>query len=114
VRENWINLNGIWSFEFDFGKSGREQDFINRPSFTKQINVPFCPESKLSGIEYLDFMSAVWYKRSFLIPEDWKKKRVKVHFGAVDYDCEVWINGKSIGKHSGVILHFLLKLLNLL
>lgn len=101
VRKDWINLNGIWSFEFDFGKSGREQGFVSKPSFTKQINVPFCPESKLSGIEYLDFMSAVWYKRSFCIPEAWKEKRVKIHFGAVDYDCEVWINGKSVGKHSG-------------
>ena len=50
---------------------------------------------------YTDFMRAVWYKRSFILPKEAEGKRVILHFGAVDYLTEVWINGKSVGKHKG-------------
>jgi beta-galactosidase/beta-glucuronidase len=101
VREKWINLNGEWQFEMDFGKSGKERKLYEAGSFSKRILVPYCPESKLSGIEYKDFMPAVWYKREFLLPESWKDQKVLLHFGAVDYEAEVWVNGHSAGTHRG-------------
>jgi beta-galactosidase/beta-glucuronidase len=114
VRNHWINLNGHWDFEFDFGKSGRDRELFEKSTFSNKILVPFCPESKLSGIEYKDFMAAVWYKRSFDIPEDWKGLRTFIHFGAVDYETEVWINGISAGKHRGGYSSFSFEITSLL
>lgn len=101
VRNEWINLNGKWDFEIDYGKSGIERRFYENGVYTKKILVPFCPESKLSGIENKDFMAAVWYRREFEVPEEWLTKRVLINFGAVDYSTECWINGMSVGKHKG-------------
>ena len=85
VRNEWINLNGQWEFEFDFGVSGKARKLYEAEHFSKTINVPFCPESKLSGIEYRDFIPCVWYRRTFTLPADWNTGRVLAHFGAVDY-----------------------------
>ena len=101
VRSQWINLNGEWEFEIDHGKSGRPRKLYEAQKLERKIIVPFCPESKLSGVEYKDFMSSVWYKRDFTVPAEWYSKRVLIHFGAVDYDTEVWINSVSVGKHRG-------------
>lgn len=101
VRKEWINLNGTWEFEIDHGNSGVERKFYHRESLADKITVPFCPESSLSGVENKDFMSAVWYKRAFEIPAGWSGKKVLLHFGAVDYDARVWINGELAGKHCG-------------
>lgn len=101
VRNDWLNLNGEWQFEIDHGRSGRARELHKSEQLESKINVPFCPESKLSGVENKDFMSAVWYRREFIVPEDWLSERVLIHFGAVDYDAEVWINGNSVGKHKG-------------
>lgn len=100
-RDSWINLNGIWEFLLDHGKSGKERAFYNTGCFDRQIMVPFCPESKLSGIEYIDFMPCVWYKRSFSIPAEWKVGRILLHFGAVNYSVDVWINGVHVKAHQG-------------
>ncbi|MBX4146870.1 glycoside hydrolase family 2 protein [Paenibacillus lautus] len=101
VRPDWINLNGSWQFEIDHGKSGKERGF-QEPGhdLSGTITVPFCPESKLSGVEYKDFMAAVWYKRDFTVPEAWEGS-ILLHFGAVDYEAEVWVNGVSVGSHRG-------------
>ncbi len=96
-----MNLNGEWEFTFDHGKSGRERCFADADAFDGRINVPFCPESRLSGIEYTDFIACIWYRRTFVLPEDWEAQRVLLHFGAVDYATEVWVNGQSVGKHIG-------------
>ncbi len=101
VREKWINLNGVWEFETDPGRSGKDRAWYKRESLAEKITVPFCPESKLSGIGNTDFMEAVWYKRSFRVPEEWKDGRVFLHFGAVDYEATVYINGKEAGTHRG-------------
>lgn len=101
VRDRWMNLNGEWQFEIDPGKSGRERKLPGKDQLHDRIIVPFCPESKLSGIEYKDFMNSVWYKREFELPRDWSGGRVLLHFGAVDYNTEVWVNGVSCGKHKG-------------
>lgn len=101
-REDWQNLNGLWEFEFDFGNSGEERGmFAPDAVFAKSINVPFCPESKLSGIGYTDFIDSVWYRRSFDISEDQIEKRTVLHFGAVDYKATVYINGVLVGSHKG-------------
>lgn len=102
VRPEWINLNGQWQFEIDHGKSGKERGYHDKGhDLSETITVPFCPESKLSGVEYTDFMAAVWYKREFTLPENWTNGRTLLHFGAVDYMAEVWVNGVSVGTHCG-------------
>ncbi len=101
VRSQWMNLNGWWQFEMDPGDSGRERGLIEKETLTGRILVPFCPESRLSGIGNTDFMRAVWYKRTIVMPEESKGKRVLLHFGAVDYHCEVWVNGTGVGSHKG-------------
>ena len=101
VREGWMNLNGVWQFEIDHGDSGRKRGLVEKKTLDGTILVPFCPESRLSGVGYTDFMAAVWYKRSFVLPEEAAGKRVILHFGAVDYLTEVWVNGKSVGTHKG-------------
>lgn len=100
LREKWINLNGEWEFEFDFGLSGCDRKFFERTSLDKKINVPFCPESKLSGIEYKDFLNGVWYLKRFEVPNDWNG-RVWLHFGASDYYSHVYVNTLPVGTHTG-------------
>lgn len=100
-RSDWRNLNGLWDFDFDFGDSGKARGFADRTDYDKQILVPFCPESTLSGIGYTDFMDAVWYHRTIHISETERTGRVLLHFGAVDYHCEVFVNGQSAGTHTG-------------
>ena len=64
-RDNWLNLNGEWQFEIDRGNSGEARKlYEDAVSLSGVINVPFCPQSKLSGIQDVDFMSSVWYKRT--------------------------------------------------
>lgn len=101
VREQWINLNGEWEFEIDHGKSGKERKRFEADRLNGKIIVPFCPESKLSGVENKDFMAAVWYRKEFTVPESWMSGRVLVHFGACDYETEVYVNGISAGTHRG-------------
>jgi beta-galactosidase/beta-glucuronidase len=96
-----MNLNGTWTYTFDFGKSGKERDFAHSQGFEGRITVPFCPESPLSGVNHKDFIPAMWYQRRIAIPEGWAGKKVILHFGAVDYETEVFIDGKSAGKHYG-------------
>lgn len=100
-RANWLNLNGEWDFEFDFGNSKLETGILNRKEWETKIIVPFCPESKLSGIEYVDFIPAVWYRRKVNITSSQLKGRVFIHFGAVDYHTRVFINSKEVGSHKG-------------
>ena len=100
ARNEWYCLNGEWDFEIDYSISGEARTLYNDGEFTKKITVPFCPESKLSGIGHIDFMPCVWYRKKVNIscPEN---KRTILHFGAVDNDTKVWINGKLCGSHYG-------------
>jgi len=100
-RPSWMNLNGVWQFEIDHGASGRARGLARKEKLDTSILVPFCPESELSGIENKDFMAAVWYRRTFTLPEAAQGQRVLLHFGAVDYKCEAWVNGQSAGIHEG-------------
>lgn len=101
-RTKWKNLNGEWDFDFDFGISGKERKLYEHDGMSKKITVPFCPESKLSGIEYTDFMNCVWYMKKFELPVEWTNDgRVFIHFGAVDYKTTVYINKQEVGIHIG-------------
>ena len=100
-RKNWENLNGEWEFAFDFGKSGIDRKLWENEHLEGKILVPFCPESELSGIGHKDFIPAVWYKRKVRLDAQQLGGRVLLHFGAVDYDCRVWVNGREAGRHRG-------------
>ena len=107
VRQNWINLNGSWEFEIDQSVSGKERKLFEAEHLAGNITVPFCPESELSGVNFKDFMSCVWYRRELTLPEVWIKglteagERIVLHFGAVDYLTTVYVNGKEVGTHKG-------------
>lgn len=100
VRDERLCLNGRWQFEQDLGDSGLERGVAGR-ELSGTITVPFCPESALSGIGYTDFMQAVWYRRIVRVPAGWAGRRVVLHFGAVDYDATVWVNGTEVARHRG-------------
>ncbi len=100
-RESWLNLNGEWDFEFDFGNSKKAAGILEKKEWDKKIIVPICPESKLSGIEYTDFIPAVWYRKSINITAEQLKNNVFLHFGAVDYEAIIYVNNKKAGTHKG-------------
>lgn len=100
-RDAWVNLNGEWTFTFDFGKSGMDRKLFDSKGFDQTILVPFCPESKLSGVEHTDYINAMWYHRKLDVPAAWNGKKILLNFGAVDYFCAIYINGKRIGFHYG-------------
>ena len=101
-REPWLNLNGSWEFEFDDSNRGLAEDWAGgNKGFSRHITVPFCFESTRSGIGDTSFHPWVWYRRSITIPDDWKGRRVLLHFGAVDYRAMVWVNGRLAGRHEG-------------
>lgn len=100
-RKTWKNLNGPWEFEFDFGCSAVERRLWEKKRFDREILVPFCPESRLSGIGYTDFISGVAYRRNFELSQEELSGRVLLHFGAVDYEASVYVNGTLVGSHKG-------------
>ena len=100
-RTDWVNLNGQWTFEMDFGSSGEQRGWTNTKGLSKMITVPFCPESELSGIGYTDFIPCVWYQRNINIPVEWNGKKILLHFGAADYETKVYVDGKMVGEHKG-------------
>lgn len=94
-REEWVNLNGRWEFQFT---QEIDKDKISWEK-AQEIIVPFAPEAALSGIAQHD--DRMWYKRTFTVPEDWDGRRIRINFGAVDYESEVFVNGQSLGVHEG-------------
>lgn len=100
-RETWKNLNGPWEFEFDFGCSAVERRLWEKKRFDREILVPFCPESRLSGIGYTDFINGVAYRKNFELSQEELSGRVLLHFGAVDYEASVYVNGTLVGSHKG-------------
>lgn len=110
VRKEWINLNGEWQFAEDSGESGRPRGMqaADAPDelFNQKIIVPFCRESGLSSLGHKDFCDCVWYRKTVVIPEKWEGKRVILHIGACDWRTEVWVNGHSVGVHTGGYVSF--------
>ncbi|WP_284645545.1 glycoside hydrolase family 2 protein [Paenibacillus silviterrae] len=102
MREQWLNLNGAWEFAFDDERIGDAQQWgLGDKSLSKQIQVPFAYQSKLSGIGEKGFHDLVWYRRLFQIPAEWTGQRILLHFGAVDYAATVWVNGRNVAFHEG-------------
>ena len=100
VRTEWMNLNGLWNYAItpatasEFTSEGR-------------ILVPFAVESSLSGVgRTLADNEALWYERTFTVPSNWKGKDVLLHFEAVDWQAEVWVNGQKAGMHQGGYTEF--------
>ena len=95
VRENWVNLNGM----FDFAITG-DIDWCDE--YTDEIRVPFAVESCLSGVcKRISAKDRLWYRKKITLPESFKDKRTLLHFGAVDWECKVYINKKEVGSHEG-------------
>lgn len=111
-RAEWINLNGTWTYEFDFSNSGKSRRLTSAKSFGHTITVPFCPESKLSGVNYTDFINQMWYQHPLTIPADWDEKMILLNFGAVDYYAEIYVDGKFIDSHCGGSSSFSIDLTN--
>ena len=97
-----------WEFAFDFGCSAVERRLWEKETFDREILVPFCPESKLSGIGYTDFISGVAYRRTFTLSQEELAGKVLLHFGAVDYEATVYVNGELAGTHKGGYTSFTL------
>jgi hypothetical protein len=95
VRTNWFNLNGVWQFQ-----PGAVGDPVPASQeLARQILVPFPMESALSGV--MQHYPRSWYRRLFTVPAEWSGQRILLHFGAVDWESEVFINGRSAGVHKG-------------
>jgi beta-galactosidase/beta-glucuronidase len=101
VRPLWMNLNGIWEFSFDDTNEGLRRGWELGLPLEKQIVVPFPYQSELSGINDKSIHEVVWYARDLEIPAEWRDMNLLLHFGAVDYQCTVWINGEQAGRNRG-------------
>jgi len=96
VRPQWLNLNGQWDYAIT------AQTAPTPTAFDGQILVPFCLESTLSGVtKPLRSDQRLWYRRRVAVPAAWQGQRVLLHFGAVDYQCSLWMNGGLVGSHTG-------------
>lgn len=107
VRPSWMNLNGEWEYAI----LGKDAEYSNPDG---KIVVPFAVESPLSGVRRLVGPDkALWYSRKFLLPREWKGQRLLLHFGAVDWQAEVWVNGLKAGIHTGGYTPFSFDITNL-
>lgn len=97
-REQWMNLNGLW--EYSIVECGTAMSGHVEPA--GHILVPFAIESALSGVgKTLGENKELIYRRDFTVPSSWKGKRILLHFGAVDWKADVWVNGIKVGSHTG-------------
>ncbi|MDN5213741.1 glycoside hydrolase family 2 TIM barrel-domain containing protein [Fulvivirgaceae bacterium BMA12] len=95
-RKAWNNLNGLWDYTITSEGSNVPE------SYEQKILVPFAIESALSGVQKrISEKEVLWYRRSFTLPENWNDKRILLHFGAVDWEATVYVNGKKLGTHQG-------------
>lgn len=95
-RTEWKNLNGLWDYAII--EKGKHTPSV----FDGKILVPFAVESSLSGVsKTVGAEKELVYRRSFDVPSSWKGKRVLLHFGAVDWKTDVWVNDVKVGSHTG-------------
>lgn len=101
-RASYMSLNGSWEFAFDDENLGVEQEwYLGLPEQgRRRIQVPYCYQSKAGGIGDTGKHSTVWYEKKFKVPEK-KAVRTFLHFGAVDYEAVIWVNGIPAGQHRG-------------
>ena len=96
VRPDWKNLNGLWQYAITPKGEKAPQKYEG------DILVPFCIESSLSGVQKeVGPDNALWYQKTFSVPANWKSGRVLLHFGAVDWMADVWVNDIKVGSHTG-------------
>ena len=102
VREDWLNLNGEWQFAFDDLNLGIKEKWESKnKNFDLKIQVPFAYQTECSGIHDTSCHDVIWYKRNVRVPSEWKDKKVLLHFGAVDYICDLYVNEIYVGSHEG-------------
>ncbi|MFN2464773.1 MAG: glycoside hydrolase family 2 protein [Candidatus Dormibacteria bacterium] len=102
ARASWYELDGTWEFEYDDGDVGLASGWMRAgQAYTRTIQVPFPPESPGSGIGDPSVHQVVWYRRSFKVPQAAAGMRWVLHFGAVDYSADVWLNGSHVCRHAG-------------
>ena len=94
-RQRWLNLNGVWQLAFAKADEAVPTD----KDLDSRILVPYPVESALSGV--MKHAERLWYRRTFTVPSEWAGQRVLLHFGAVDWEATVYVNGKKIGSHRG-------------
>ena len=100
VRQDWANLNGLWNYAITD---------VTAETFTPEgeILVPFAVESSLSGVgRRVTKENTLWYERDFTVPASWKNQNIILHFGAVDWKAEVFVNGQRVGEHKGGYVPF--------
>ena len=96
VRDNWVNLNGM----YEYAVTDENTQWCEK--FDGEIRVPFAIESCLSGVcKRISKNDRLWYRKSFSLPESFKGKRTILHFGAVDWECKIYINKTLVGSHIG-------------
>lgn len=95
-RPDWMNLNGLWNYAISpLGQAAPQE-------YDGQILVPFAVESSLSGVgKILGDKNELWYQRKFTVPAKWNGERILLHFGAVDWKTDIWVNQIKIGQHTG-------------
>ncbi|MFP4383830.1 MAG: glycoside hydrolase family 2 protein [Spirochaetia bacterium] len=111
TRESWLSLNGEWSYRISWmpilqggvlrAPHRRWSEKPPEGPYPDKITVPYAPESKLSGVEYPDFIDHIDYHRKFTIPSQWKERRIFLRFGGIDFHADVYVNGTRAGSHSG-------------
>jgi beta-galactosidase/beta-glucuronidase len=102
ARSRWTDLTGVWSFAYDDEDRGRSESWQSRPDvFVRSIVVPFPPESPASGIGDTGFHPVIWYRRTFEVAPQDAGKQIILHFGAVDYRAQVWVNEMLVVEHEG-------------
>ena len=105
-RDEWVCLNGEWTYtlsrkSFCYRNEDINPRRVNSTGFDKKINVPFAPETELSGAMENELINGIYYHRKLEIPSAWENKKILLHFGAVFYHAEVYIDGNQAGFHDG-------------
>ena len=100
------SLDGIWQVIYDHDNKGRTLNLQHRENFyacadLEQITVPACLEEFKQ-----DYEGVAWYGKTFTLPDNWQNKTIRLHFGAVNYRAEIWVNGEAAGAHEGGYIGF--------